>query len=160
MAIEIERKFLVVNESWRPLATGREFRQGYLNDDPARSVRVRIAGQEAWLTVKGPSRKARRLEFEYPVPLEDARDLLGLCRPGIIEKTRYSLIHEGREWVIDEFHGANRGLLLAEIELDDDDDKIALPPWAGREVTEDTRYFNQYLSAHPFGEWKESPRTG
>ena len=154
MAVEIERKFLVSGDEWRKRASGLEYRQGYLNDDPERCVRVRTAGNEAWLTIKGPSRGARRLEFEYSIPLDDARQLLELCRPRLVEKTRYSLVCEGLEWVVDEFHGANRGLVLAEVELQSEEQEISLPAWIGREVTDDPRYYNQYLSEHPYTEWE------
>jgi len=158
MAIEIERKFLVGGDDWRKGVSGEELRQGYLNDDPGRSVRVRLAGREAFLTVKGPTLGGSRLEFEYAIPVDDARQLLELCRPHAIEKTRYTLQHAGREWVIDEFHGENRGLLLAEVELKPGEWDIELPPWAGREVTEDHRFYNQYLSSHPYSGW--SPADG
>jgi CYTH domain-containing protein len=153
MAVEIERKFIVTGENWRPSRPGGRIRQGYLCTNSARSVRVRLCGKDAFLTVKGPSRGAGRLEFEYPIPAEDARDMLPLCAGGIIEKTRYKISHAGRVWDVDEFHGLNQGLILAEVELESEDAAVELPPWAGEEVTGDKRYYNLYLARHPFSRW-------
>ena len=154
MATEIERKFLVQGDVWREGARGVAYRQGYLTTDPERTVRVRIAGDQAFLTIKGKTRGATRAEFEYPIPTEDAARLLdGLCLRPLVEKTRYTLHHGAHEWVLDEFHGDNAGLLMAEIELGSEDEAFALPPWAGREVTEDPRYYNANLIARPYREW-------
>lgn len=154
MATEIERKFLLIDESWRDGAdAGLDIAQGYLSQDPDRSVRVRIAGGKAWLTVKGRSEGISRAEFEYEVPPADARQMLELCLPSVIEKTRHRVLWGGHVWEIDVFHGQNDGLIVAEVELTDDSVVPALPPWAGREVSEDARYFNSCLATHPYCKW-------
>jgi adenylate cyclase len=152
MAVEIERKFLVVGEAWR-IAPAVFYSQGYLNRDKARTVRVRIAGEEAFLTIKGTSVGARRAEFEYPIPLWDAQELLAMCEQPLIEKNRRKILHEGFVWEVDEFLGENLGLVVAEIELPAEDTVFARPEWVGQEVTEDTRYFNSTLSRTPFTRW-------
>ena len=154
MGVEIERKFLVAGDSWRRGAEGIEFRQGYLPTSGATTVRVRSAGPRAWLTIKGPAEGLRRLEFEYEIPAADAERLLGeLCGKPVIEKTRYRLEHAGHTWEIDEFHGANAGLVVAEVELDSEDEEVAKPPWVGREVSGESRYTNAELAKHPYAEW-------
>lgn len=153
MAVEIERKFLVIGSEWRPSSPGVAIRQGYLCFDPERSVRVRLAQDQAFLTVKGASEGARRLEFEYPIPCDDACRLLAMCRTGLIEKTRYKIDYSGRIWDVDEFYGPNQGLVMAEIELESETSEVDLPPWAGQEVTGDPRYFNLYLIRHPYTTW-------
>jgi adenylate cyclase len=152
MAIEIERKFLVVGDAWRD-APAVFYSQGYLNRDKARTVRVRIAGEEAFLTIKGTSVGARRAEFEYPIPVWDARELLAMCEQPLIEKNRRKILHEGFVWEVDEFLGENLGLVVAEIELPAEDAAFARPDWVGKEVTEDVRYFNSNLSRTPFTRW-------
>lgn len=152
MAIEIERKFLVVGEAWRD-APAVFYSQGYLNRDKARTVRVRIAGEEAFLTIKGMSVGASRAEFEYPIPVWDARELLAMCEQPLIEKNRRKILHEGFVWEVDEFLGENQGLVVAEIELPAEDAAFARPDWVGEEVTEDARYFNSNLSRTPFSCW-------
>lgn len=154
MGIEIERKFLVTGDQWRDLAKPTYYCQGYLNRDPHRTVRVRIAGEAAFLTVKGISKGASRAEFEYSIPVDDARQMLELCDGTIIEKQRSVVDYAQMTWEIDEFLGENLGLLVAEIELDAEDQPFELPPWAGREVTGDRRYYNANLSEHPFSQWK------
>lgn len=157
MATEIERKFLVRDDSWRAGSTGTEFRQGYLTTDPERTVRVRLSGDQGYLTIKGKTCGATRSEFEYLIPASDAARLLDdLCLRPLVEKTRFAIRHEGHEWVLDEFHGDNAGLLLAEIELRDEAESFEVPPWAGREVTDDPRYYNASLIAYPYCEWAES----
>ena len=151
---EIERKFLVGNDSWRPGASGTRFRQGYLSTDPERTVRVRLEGDRGVLTIKGPSRGISRAEFEYPIPAAEAATLLDtLCLQPLIEKTRYRVEHGGHLWEIDEFAGDNAGLVLAEVELSSEDEQVALPPWVGMEVSNDPRYFNANLARHPFSRW-------
>lgn len=153
MPLEIERKFLVSGDGWRPLARSRQrFRQGYLSRGPETTVRVRlVAGQAAFLTVKGEGRIARA-EFEYAIPLADAEAMLaGLCRPPLIEKTRHDVLHAGLLWHVDEFHGGNDGLVLAEVELGAADQPVELPGWVGREVTGDMAYRNSELSRRPGG---------
>jgi len=156
MGIEIERKFLVIGEAWRQGA-GQYLCQGYLNRDKQRTVRVRIGGidgeDRAWLTVKGVSVGATRAEFEYEIPIDDARQLLALCDGPLIEKRRYRVTHGGLVWEVDEFLGENAGLRVAEIELGSAEQAFDLPSWAGAEVTSDTRYFNSALSARPFSHW-------
>ena len=152
MAIEIERKFLVTGTDWRQGA-GTVFSQGYLNRDKARTVRVRIDGAKAFLTIKGASQGATRAEFEYEIPLADAEQLLALCEGPIIQKVRRVLVHAGSTWEVDEFEGPNAGLVVAEIELTSEDQVFERPPWLGQEVTDDVRYFNSNLATTPFSAW-------
>ena len=158
MGIEIERKFLVIGDAWRT-PTGVAIGQGYLNRDKNRTVRVRVAGSQAFLTIKGPSRGATRQEFEYPIPVEDALQLLELCDGTVIRKTRHLVIQDGNRWEVDEFHADNQGLVVAEIELTTEDQTFAKPDWLGREVTDDPRYFNSNLISRPFCQWDSSPAT-
>ena len=153
MPSEIERKFLVADESWRNGTPGVRISQGYLSQDPDRTVRVRIAGEKAWLTIKGRTEGITRAEFEYAIPLEDARVLLGLCLPSVIDKTRHEISHAGHLWEIDVFHGDNDGLVIAEVELADESVSPELPPWAGAEVSADARYFNSCLAVLPYANW-------
>jgi CYTH domain-containing protein len=158
MATEIERKFLVHGEGWRQGA-GTRISQGYLNRDKARTVRVRIAGNEAFLAIKGVSRGASRAEFEYPIPLADAEQLLTLSDGPIVEKNRYVIDHEGSTWEVDEFRGDNAGLVVAEIELTSEDQPFSRPPWLASEVTEDSRYYNANLASHPYAKWGDLTRS-
>ena len=154
MATEIERKYLVVDDAWRSQAVGTVFRQGYLSTVKERTVRVRVAGERGLLTIKGITVGAVRSEFEYEIPGADADQLLDeLCERPLIEKTRYEIEAGGLTWEVDAFAGVNEGLITAEVELDDEDQEIALPDWVGEEVTHDPRYFNSNLIAHPFSEW-------
>ena len=154
MGVEIEHKFLIRRDLWKPPSPGTLYRQGYLSSAKERVVRVRIAGEAAFLTIKGQSSGLARAEFEYPIPLADAAALLdGLCERPLIEKTRYRVPFEGHIWEVDHFHGDNEGLLLAEIEVSTEDERFALPPWVGEEVSHDPRYFNSNLVAHPFSTW-------
>jgi CYTH domain-containing protein len=153
VAREIERKFLVRDDSWRDGTSSTRIAQGYLSTDPARSVRVRLAGEQAWLTIKGLAEGISRDEFEYPIPAADARQLLSLCLPGIIDKTRHLVPFGGKSWEVDVFHAANEGLIVAEIELEHADESPPLPPWLGAEVTDDPRYFNSSLASQPFRDW-------
>lgn len=151
MAAEIERKFLVTDDSWHlcsPL--GVRIAQGYLSQDPDRTVRIRLAGENAWITVKGRTMGITRAEFEYPIPAADARDLLEMCLPSVIDKTRHRIEHHGHVWEVDVFHGANEGLVIAEVELEHEDANPELPPWLGEEVSDDARYFNMNLAQRPF----------
>jgi CYTH domain-containing protein len=152
MAEEIERKFLVTGDGWRA-ATGSVFRQGYLSTVRERTVRIRLVGDRGFLTVKGVTVGATRAEFEYPIPADDAAELLDLCEQPIIHKTRHAVEHDGLTWEVDEFHGVNEGLVVAEVELESEEQQIALPDWVGDEVTDDPRYFNANLIAHPFSAW-------
>lgn len=155
MAKEIERKFLVEGDAWRT-AEGQVYRQGYLNTDKERTVRVRTIGEQGYLTVKGITRGATRAEFEYLIPVGEADQMLdSLCEKPLIEKKRYKVQNQGHLWEIDEFSGVNEGLILAEIELGSEDEPFARPPWLGEEVTDDPRYFNANLVDHPYSEWDE-----
>ena len=154
MAQEIERKYLVDTKLWRPLAAGLLYRQGYLSSVNERVVRVRIAADRGFLTIKGVTTGLCRLEFEYPIPREDAAVLLDkLCERPLIEKTRHREVFDGRTWEIDVFHGDNDGLVIAEIEVASPTEATARPPWAGAEVSNDPRYFNSNLVAHPYKSW-------
>lgn len=152
MAIEIERKFLVNGDNWRD-ATAVYYSQGYLNRDKSRTVRVRIAGDQAFLTIKGVTQGASRAEFEYPIPAIDAKALLAMCEQPLIEKYRRKISHAGFVWEVDEFLGENLGLVVAEIELPSENTAFEKPDWVGQEVTQDERYFNSNLSKRPFSTW-------
>jgi adenylate cyclase len=158
VAREIERKYRVQNDDWRREAgAGTMYRQGYLSLDPERSVRVRAGGGQAFLTIKGQSQGAAREEFEYPIPEQDAGQLLDtLCIQPLIEKTRYVIRRGHLKWEIDEFHGRNRGLIIAEVELADDRQPVDLPAWLGEEVTRDPRYYNLSLVRLPYSQWADS----
>ena len=152
MAKEIERKFLTTGEQWRT-ATPIYYCQGYLNRDKQRTVRVRIAGDKAMLTVKGLTTGASRDEFEYDIPIDDAKSMLAMCEQPLIEKNRRIVHHEGLDWEVDEFLGLNEGLIVAEVELESENQVFQTPKWAGDEVTNDPRYFNSSLSSKPFTKW-------
>jgi len=154
MATEIERKFLVRDDSWRVGAEGTVYRQGYLSTELERNVRVRLIGERGLLTVKGRASGVSRLEFEYEIPFADASKLLDeLCLEPLIEKTRFKVQHAGLLWEIDEFAGDNVGLVVAEVELESEDQAIDLPAWIDREVSDDPRYFNSNLVTNPFSTW-------
>ena len=159
MGVEIERKFKV-KEDFRPTSIGIEMAQGYLSRDPKRTVRIRIAGIQGFLTIKGVNRGAARLEYEYEIPVEEARELLALCDAPLVEKTRYVETAAGRRWEIDVFHGANDGLIIAEVELPSADAEVTLPPWAEAEVTGESRYYNSALITHPYTQWTKEERIG
>jgi CYTH domain-containing protein len=147
MPIEIERKFLISGDGWRAGARTETIAQGYLSTAADCSIRVRILDEQAFLTIKGPALDGARPEFEYPIPLDHARQMLGqFCTGRMIAKRRHSLTYEGLLWTVDEFEGPLSGLLLAEVELDHVGQAVALPPWIGREVTDDPRYLNSVLS--------------
>jgi CYTH domain-containing protein len=153
MGVEIERKFLVKRDQWPGTSNPTAFRQGYLSRTRGCTVRVRRAGDRAFLTVKGPRAGLVRSEYEYEIPVADADEMLGLCAPPLIDKHRHLVDHDGHTWEVDEFHGANAGLLVAEIELDGPDEAFTCPSWVGQEVTDDPRYLNANLVEHPFSEW-------
>lgn len=154
MGVEIERKFLLVGDAWRTLGEPVLLRQGYLSSDPDRTVRVRIEGAAGTLTIKGRSQGATRAEWEYPLPLADAMELLDrLCEQPLIEKYRRRIAFAGHTWEVDEFLGANAGLAFAEIELASEDQPFDKPDWIGEEVTHDRRYFNSSLIKLPFSAW-------
>jgi CYTH domain-containing protein len=155
MGMEIERKFLV-RPGWKPQSTGTSFMQGYLYagvDGP--TVRVRVAGHKAFLTIKGPAEGLARLEYEYAIPPDDAHHMLKSLAGGrVIEKIRYLVEHAGHTWEVDVFAGRNSGLVVAEVEIAHPDEPVVLPDWVAEEVSFDHRYANAYLSLHPWSEWK------
>ena len=153
MGTEIERKFLIASDDWRRDGQGERFQQGYLSVDPDRTVRVRLAGERAQLTIKGRTIGATRPEFEYDIPVEDARQLLSLCIPPLIDKTRYRLPSGAHTWEVDEFHGVNAGLVVAEVELASEDELVVLPEWVGAEVTGQPDYYNANLIQRPYSTW-------
>lgn len=154
MPLEIERKFLVRGAGWRTRGRGVPYRQGYLSTVPERTVRVRLIRDKGYLTIKGASVGATRAEYEYEIPAEEAGEMLdNLCERPLIEKTRYRVEHQGLTWEVDEFDGDNKGLIIAEVELDAEDQAIILPDWVGKEVTGDPRYYNSNLIACPFTSW-------
>jgi CYTH domain-containing protein len=156
--VEIERKFLVKSEGFKNQAS-KKFRiiQGFLNTHPERTVRIRIRGDQAYLTIKGKSSKngLTRFEWEKEIPVVEAEELMKLCEPGIIEKTRYLVEIEEHTFEIDEFFGENQGLIVAEIELHSENDTFEKPEWLGEEVTGEIRYYNSQLSKNPFINWKK-----
>ena len=154
MGVEIERKFLLAGDAWRSLGEPVLLRQGYLSSTRERVVRVRIEGGQAVLTIKGANVGAARGEWEYPLPLADAAELLdGLCEQPLIEKYRRRIAHAGMVWEVDEFLGANAGLVVAEIELESEDQTFDKPDWVGEEVSDDARYYNANLIRHPYSQW-------
>ena len=151
---EIERKFLVAGDFRGEVSSASRIVQGFLNTAPGRSVRVRIYGEKGFLTVKGPAQGLTRFEWEKEIPAAEAEQLLALCEPGIIDKTRYLVpAPDGHVWEVDEFHGDNEGLVVAEIELEREDEPFVRPAWLGEEVSEDRRFCNTSLSKHPYKEW-------
>jgi len=154
MALEIERKFLVDTARWSPSDEGTRMVQAYLSAFPSPTVRVRIAGEKSFLTIKGRSRTIARPEFEYEIPVNDALEMIKMAISSPVEKTRYKASIGGLIWEIDVFSGENEGLVIAEVELKTIDQEITLPDWILEEVSMDGRYYNSYLSAHPFREWK------
>lgn len=158
MAMEIERKFLVGDDSWRAGAgEGIHYRQGYLSNDESCSIRVRVAGKRAWLGIKSATAGVSRREYEYPIPWEDAEAILGdLCSGPLIEKTRYRLTVGAHTWEIDVFEGDNEGLVVAEIELSREDEVFGRPTWLGPEVSDDPRYYNACLAERPYRTWAKA----
>ena len=151
---EIERKFLVLGEEWRRGARSFAVRQGFLSTDRDRTVRIRLVDEKGYLTVKGLTIGATRPEYEYPIPPADAEAMLEhLCLRPLIEKTRFLVEHDGDTWEVDEFVGDNEGLIVAEIELESEDQSFTRPEWLGAEVTHDARYYNSNLIAHPYSTW-------
>lgn len=152
--LEIERKFLVANDSWKQEVTNSTvIKQGYLNSSPERTVRIRIRGEKGYLTIKGKNENLTRKEFEYEIPLSEANELLDLCEKPIIEKTRH-LVNQGKHtWEIDVFEGDNKGLIVAEIELTSENQSFETPAWIGKEVSADARYFNSSLIKLPYSKW-------
>ena len=155
MAIEIERKYLIKNDTWRQkVQKSTIIRQGFLNTEPERTVRVRQKGNKGFLTIKVKTEGIARLEFEYEIPLVEAQELLHLCLPHLIEKERFIVLEKGLTWEIDVFSGNNKGLIIAEVELDSSEQDILLPDWIAEEVSTDARYYNSNLSQSPFCDWE------
>ena len=154
MAQEIERKFLIIGEEWRELAKGTAYRQGYLSTVKERTVRVRTIDDQGFLTIKGITVGATRVEYEYEIPANEANEMLdNLCEQPIIEKNRFKVPLDGLIWEIDEFGGVNAGLIVAEVELEKEDQEFKNPEGTGEEVSDDPRYFNSNLIANPFTTW-------
>jgi len=161
MGVEIERKFRLLNDSWREQVLHRTLlRQGYIANTRRASVRVRLAGEVGWLSVKSMTRGPARAEYEAAIAAVEANEMLDqLCEGPLIEKWRHIVIHQGSEWEIDQFLGENAGLVIAELELESEDARFAKPPWLGLEVTHDERYYNFRLSEKPFRHWPENLRA-
>lgn len=161
MPIEIEKKFLVVDDSWRgQVSRSERMSQGYLASSAASSVRVRIARERAWLNIKGAVIGVQRPEYEYAIPLGEAEEIMqNLCGGQFIDKTRHYIEVGSHTWELDEFHADNQGLLVAEIELSAEDECFEMPDWAGAEVSSDIRYYNSVLVEKPFNTWPESDRS-
>ncbi len=156
MAKETERKFLITDTSWLQSEKGIPFRQGYIStSDSKTTVRLRIAGDKGFLTIKGPAENLTRDEFEYEIPLQEAQYMLERYCGNVVEKWRYKIEFGEKTWEVDVFEGENRGLVLAEIELDNADEQFAKPPWLGKEVTGDKRYYNAWLAKYPYREWND-----
>jgi len=156
MGHEIEKKFLIQSEEWRTLGEGKQYCQGYLSSGGGPSLRIRTIGERGIITVKGPTVDGKRLEFEYDIPYPDAKEMLEkLCHKPLIEKTRYKIPYAGFTWEVDEFKGENKGLIFAEIELEDIDQPFNIPDWIGEEVTGDPRYYNANLVTNPYKNWKD-----
>ena len=157
MGKEIERKFLVNPAKWLSMEkpAGHLYRQGYLLTDPSKTVRVRLTDQSGYLTIKGITTGASRAEYEYTIPAADAVELLEGFSTALVEKMRYKILYDGHTWEVDVFSGANHGLIVAEIELTDEDETFSLPAWIGREVTEESKYYNVNLGQFPYSSWTD-----
>ena len=156
MAQEIEKKFLVAGEFKESAKKATRITQGYLSSVPERTVRVRVKGDKGYITVKGIGNDsgASRFEWEKEIPVEDVRDLLKICEPGVIDKTRYLVDCDGHTFEVDEFYGDNEGLVVAEVELSDENEEFTRPSWLGEEVTGDKKYYNSMLMKNPYKNWK------
>ena len=160
MGKEIERKFLVTDDAWRAQAhKTANYAQGYLNEPVSCSVRVRIEDDQARLNIKRVQIGMSRDEFEYPIPLADAHKLMTMVLGPTVIKTRHFVMVDGHEWEIDEFHGDNAGLIVAELELDREDEVFTAPSWLGLEVTDEARYYNVFLSQRPFAVWSDDEKN-
>ena len=154
MAIEIERKFLVKEKPFSIAKRSLKIKQGYIINEKSKVIRVREKGDDYFLTIKGNNIGISRLEYDFPISKEDAKELIfHFCKTTLIEKTRQYIEHKGHTWEVDEFHGKNNGLIVAEIELESEDEKFEIPDWVGEEVTQDDRYYNMNLAIHPFTSW-------
>lgn len=153
--LEIERKFLIANDDWKQdVSNSTIIKQGYLNSTPERTVRIRVRGEKAYLTIKGKNENLTRKEFEYEIPLAEGNELLMLCEKPIIEKIRHLVKIEHHTWEIDVFDGENKGLIVAEIELTSENELFTKPNWLGDEVSNDVRYYNSALIRFPYSKWK------
>jgi len=155
MPLEIERKFLVDTLKWKPAVEGTRLVQAYLSIDPNPTVRIRIAGDQAFLTIKGRTKGISRPEFEYEIPVDDAQEMMKMAISNPVEKIRYKIMHEGFLWEVDVFLEKNEGLVMAELELESENQEFPRPDWLLAEVSDDRRYYNSYLSVHPFQEWTD-----
>lgn len=156
MGIEIERKFLVKNDNWKQLAQGILYKQGYIPTKDGSTLRVRVIGDSGYLTLKGKTEGHSRLEYEYPIPVTEAEEILeNLCQRPFIQKYRYTIPYDNLVWEVDEFLGDNQGLTIAEVELKKEDQEINYPDWVGKEVSGDNRYYNSNLVKNPFSQWLE-----
>jgi len=155
MALEIERKFLINKEKWAQLnkPEGDYFRQGYILNEKKCTIRIRVTGQFAYITLKGSTEGISRKEFEYKIPFNDGIEILESFATTSIEKTRYKVMFGGKLWEVDEFSGENSGLLMAEIELKDENEEFLIPDWIQNEVSDDPRYYNSNLSVFPYKQW-------
>ena len=158
MALEIEHKFLLANDGWREnVSHSVIYRQGYLSSQSTSSIRVRISDNQAWLNIKSATIGTQRHEYEYEIPFSDAQEILDtLCLKPVIAKTRHFVTHENHLWEIDEFEGDNAGLIVAEIELAQQNERFAKPDWIGIEVTQDVRYYNNNLTKNPYNQWRDN----
>jgi adenylate cyclase len=155
MEMEIEHKYLVNAELWNTIDPEKSYdiKQGYLSIDPNKTIRVRTKGDKGFITIKGRANGAMRPEFEYEIPLSDANELIQLFCKEVVEKVRHQVTYNNKIWEVDEFKGLNKGLLIAEIELKSKDEKYEKPDWITKEITEDLKYANAYLSIRPFSTW-------
>ncbi len=160
MAKEIERKFLVTSDAWRNLGEALPYCQGYLHSDENSVIRIRIQGDKARLTIKGRPTGIVRPEYEYPIPLHDAKELLALAdQTQLIHKNRTKINYKGKVWEVDEFFGKNAGLVVAEIELQSENEVFEKPSWVGKEISEDPRYYNVSLAHHPYVDWSDKEKN-
>ena len=156
MAIEIERKFLVKEKPFSIAKRSLKINQGYIINEKSKVIRVREKGDDYFLTIKGNNIGISRLEYDFPISKDDAEELIiHFCKTTLIEKTRHYVEHKGHTWEVDEFHGTNNGLIVAEIELESEDEKFEIPNWIGKEVTQDERYYNMNLVIHPYTSWEK-----
>ena len=156
MAIEIERKFLVKERPFAMAKRSLKINQGYILNEKSKVIRVREKGDDYFLTIKGNNIGISRLEYDFPISKDDAEELIiHFCKTTLIEKTRHYVEHKGHTWEVDEFHGTNDGLIVAEIELESEDEKFEIPNWIGKEVTQDERYYNMNLAVHPYTSWEK-----
>ena len=155
MPTETEHKYLINIKAWKSIKPYKSFKikQAYLNNEPYKTIRIRIANNKGFITIKGIAKGSTRPEFEYEIPVKEADELINLCCTNIIEKVRHLVIHDNKKWEVDEFKGLNKGLFIAEIELANENEKYSIPDWVEQNVTKDQRYANSNLIAKPFSTW-------